>query len=83
MVQLPALGCYAQVRREIVVGLQFHGAEVQKDQDVLVLVSIVPRAEQTGPNPNVIRILITGADPIPADASQAAMLEKVNAWSTE
>lgn len=65
------------------MGLQFHGAEVQKDQDVLVLVSIVPRAEQTGPDPNIIRILIIGADPIPADASQAAMLEKVNAWRTE
>ena len=65
------------------MGLQFHGAEVQKDQDVLVLVSIVPRAKQTGPNPNVIRILIIGADPVPADASQAAMLKKVNAWRTE
>lgn len=65
------------------MGLQFLGAEVQKDQDVLVLVSIVHRADQTKPNPNVIRILIVGADPIPADASQAAMLEKVNAWRTE
>ena len=65
------------------MGLQFHGAEVQKDQDVLVLVSIVPRAEQRGANPNVIQILIIGADPTPADASQAAMLEKVNAWRTE
>ena len=68
-----------------VVGLQYVGTEVQKAQDVLVSVEVIRKAQRTGnsTNPNVIRILIIGADPIPVDAAQAAMLEKVDAWQTQ
>lgn len=65
------------------MSLQFLGSEVQKAQNVMVSVTIVPRHEQTGPNPNIIRILVIGEDLMAVGASETAMLEKVNAWRTE
>lgn len=64
------------------VGLQFLGAEVQKAQDVVIVVSGIPRAESVATS-NAIRILITGTSPISANASHAAMLEIVRAWKTK
>lgn len=68
-----------------VVGLQYFGTEVQKAQDVLVSVEVIRKAQRTGNsiNPNVVRIHIVGADPVPVDAAHVAMLEKVNAWQTQ
>lgn len=62
---------------------QFLGSEIQKSQDVVILVNQLPKQEQTGPDPTVVRISVLGEDMAQVDAAKAAMADKVSAWRTE
>lgn len=67
----------------VLSAVQFLGSEIQKAQDVVILVSQLPKQEQTGPDPTVVRISILGEDVAQVDAAEAAIADKVSAWRTE
>ena len=72
-----------ETKQVVLSAVQFLGSEIQKSQDVVILVSQLPKQEQIGLNPTVVRISILGEDMAQVDAAKAAMIDKISAWRTE
>ena len=65
------------------LSLQFLGNEIQTLQDVLIFVHRLPKQEQVGPDPTVVRISVLGEDASQVEAALKTMTDKVAAWRSE